>query len=248
MSAIMDWMQIAKPIIPAIVTGIGGIWAHWAWVRKKTKEAELREQERQAKYNEYDKKRKLTGADDDEKINRAQKIMEIAVAQQQNDVDLVKYKQLEKHILDSQPERTEAELIDPPTERGPSGGEILYLMSGDKIECVIKDGETSQKLLRRNDKAILGKIGELYQKLRSNSAEQSEWLQQTISRIESQPDANGYDESRMGAMLDIMAEMRLKKAIHEQTQMLFEGKADALRWVLGVDWQETPTVYAPGSE
>jgi len=97
-----DW--VLKAVVPAVITGIGGWWAHWSWVRKervkadlhqkqqqadfeqKQRDADLREQQRQAEYDQFKKKRRLIGAGEVEKMERADKLTDLIIKQKTHQI------------------------------------------------------------------------------------------------------------------------------------------------------------------
>jgi hypothetical protein len=73
-----DWqIDLLKMGVTAVIAGIGGWWGHWAKNRERQKEAALREQQRQAEYDEFKKKRRLVGAGEVEKLERADRYIDL---------------------------------------------------------------------------------------------------------------------------------------------------------------------------
>jgi hypothetical protein len=95
----------------AIVTGIGGWWAHWKWVRQEQIKADLREQQRQAEYDEFKKKRRLIGAGEAERMERADRLTEIIIKLKTHQITLQEFNAFKddlisgrkRHLPDKQP-------------------------------------------------------------------------------------------------------------------------------------------------
>jgi hypothetical protein len=79
-------IDLLKVVVPAVIAGVGGWWAHWSFAKKKRLEAELLEQERQAEYDAFKRKRKLVGAGEVERMERADKLTDLLIKQKTHQI------------------------------------------------------------------------------------------------------------------------------------------------------------------
>lgn len=112
------WQQnILTAVVSAIIAGIGGWFGHWKWTKQerlrvvlqdqlrrdeheqKVREAELREQERQAEYEEFKNRRKLVGAGEVEKMERANRLMDLMMKRKQLQIDDNEYDRLRDQLV-----------------------------------------------------------------------------------------------------------------------------------------------------
>jgi len=191
------------------------------------------------------KGRHRIGAGKRGKLHRAAMLTDIIIKHRRNRITPDEYKSYEK-LLGARPQRTNAQMSDPPTgEVGPNGGPIGYMPNGDKVEWVKDIDYGTGKpvefpiVLRRNDKDILKAHDEFWDKVWWNRHQN--WLYRIKSGKEplTKEQKPLLEQAKRAARRIERKYGRKNLGWDDFEWGLLSGKLSALAWVTGMEWAES---------
>jgi hypothetical protein len=194
------------------------------------------------------KQRHLARPGKGSKLHRAAMLTDIIIKHRRHRITPGEYKSYENLLGTAPPQRTHAEMSDPPSgEVGPNGGPIAYMPNGDKVEWVKDvDLQTGKPIefpivLRRNDKDILKAYNEFWDKVWWNRHQN--WLYRIKSGKE--PLTKGQKpllaQGKRAARRIERKYGRRNLGWDDFEWGLLSGKLSALAWVTGMEWEDSLT-------